>query len=149
MTRIVMLVASFALCVPALAQDTSHVPAIGSSPDEGRSLLEPLCDSFVLAEEQYLTCTWRTGEALTGSYTSTGKLYYVQWLFPPGERSNLEPIVAGLGFPLTTIPCDFYGQKVDCWSRSDGTGLHFEITGTTDQYALYLWNAKIDAEDGV
>jgi hypothetical protein len=132
-----------------LPQDVGHVPAIGSSPDEGRALLGPLCETFILAEEQYLTCTWQsTGEALTGSYTKTGRLFYVQWLLPPGERPDLEDIVAGLEFPLTASPCDFYGEKVECWSKPDGTGLYFEITGTTDQYALYLWNAKIDAEDG-
>lgn len=137
----------FALVAPTSAQDVSRVPAIGSSPDEGRALLGEICDAFVLAEEQFLTCTWETGEALTASYTTTGRLFYAQWLLPPGERPNLEPIVAGLGFPLTTVPCDFYGEKVDCWSKPDGTGLYFKMTGTTDQYALYLWNAKIDAED--
>jgi hypothetical protein len=104
MIRTAALVAALLSSVPAVAQDVNHVPAMGSSPDEGRALLEPICNRFVLAEEQYLTCTWDTGEALTGSYTKSGRLYYVQWLFPPGERPNLEPIVGGLGFPLTRVP---------------------------------------------
>jgi hypothetical protein len=148
MMRILGLVVAVAIAQPAFAQDISRVPLIGSSPNEGRALLESSCDKFVLAEEQYLTCTWGTGEALTGSYTKTGKLYYVQWLFPSGARPDLEPIVKGLGFPLTQEPCDFYGDTVDCWRKPDGTGLRFEITGTTDQYAFYIWNAAIDAEDG-
>jgi hypothetical protein len=147
--RIVALAVAALIASPAWAQVARHVPAIGSSPAEAEQTLKPLCETWVLAEQKWLTCTFGGGEAVTGSYTATGKLFHTMWQIPGDTHPVAADVAALLGFSGEPAPCTtVFDQPDECWTREDGSMMFQSFNDTHDLFAFHVWNDAIRAEDG-
>ena len=147
--RIAVLALAAVIALPAAAQDARHVPVIGSGPAEAEATLKPLCATWVLEQEKWLTCRFEGGEAVTGSYTTTGKLFHTMWQFPGDTSPAAADIAALLGFSAEKTACTTIFDEPDvCWTRADGSMMVEDFNQTHNLFVVHIWNSAIRAEDG-
>jgi hypothetical protein len=124
------------------------VPALGSSPAEVEATLKPLCGDWVLNEQKWLTCRYGGNEAVTGSFTTTGKLFHTMWQIPGDRKPVAAEIALLLGFTGDPAPCTTIFDDPDvCWTREDGALMFQDYNATHDLFAFHVWNSAIRAED--
>jgi len=147
--KIALLAVAALIASPVSAQDARHVPAIGSSPAEVEATLKPLCADWVLNEEKWLTCKFGGSEAVTGSFTTTGKLFHTMWQLPGDPKPDGAKIAALLGFSGEAAACTTIFDDPDvCWTREDGSMGFQDFNETHNLFVFHIWNDAIRAEDG-